>query len=130
MADAVQSNSVVLCDPTTPSQQAKIDADGQAAVKTEPTTSLGHGVKTITTAGTDEALAGSTACQWVIVQAQTDNTGYIAVGATGVDGTVATGSGVLLSAGRSTTIIIDNLSKVYIDSTVNGEGVRYMYGAA
>ncbi|PJB52883.1 MAG: hypothetical protein CO099_10175, partial [Bdellovibrio sp. CG_4_9_14_3_um_filter_39_7] len=36
-------------------------------------TTIGHGVKTVTTAGTDEALAASTACKRVIIQAQTDN---------------------------------------------------------
>lgn len=92
------------------------------------TTGVGHGVTTVTTAGTDVALAGSTAAKWVTVQAQTDNTGWIAVGATGVDATEATGSGVLLDAGESITLPVDNLADVFIDSTVNGEGVRYVYG--
>lgn len=92
------------------------------------TTGLGHGVTTVTTAGTDVALAGSTAAKWVTVQAQTDNTGWIAVGATGVDATEATGNGVLLDAGESITLPVDNLADVFIDSTVNGEGVRYTYG--
>lgn len=90
-------------------------------------TGIGHGVKTVTTAGTDEALAGSTACKRVTIQAQTDNTGWIAVGTSGVDATVATGTGVLLGAGDSFELEIDNLSDVYIDSTVNGEGARYIY---
>lgn len=91
-------------------------------------TGIGHGVTTVTTAGTDVALAGSTAAKWVTVQAQTDNTGWIAVGATGVDATEATGNGVLLDAGESITLLVDNLADVFIDSTVNGEGVRYTYG--
>lgn len=93
-----------------------------------PTTGIGHGVTTVTTAGTDVALAASTAAKWVIVQAQTDNTGLIAVGATGVDATVATGNGVLLAAGQVVVLPIDNLADVFIDSTVNGDGVRYTYG--
>ena len=92
------------------------------------TTGVGHGVKTVTTAGTDVVLAASTSAKWIIIQAQTDNTGWIAVGATGVDATVATGTGALLGAGESITLPIDNLADVYIDSTVNGEGVRYTYG--
>lgn len=91
-------------------------------------TGIGHGVTTVTTAGTDVALASSTAAKWVTIQAQTDNTGWIAVGATGVDATEATGTGVLLDAGESITLPIDNLADVFIDSTVNGEGVRYTYG--
>jgi hypothetical protein len=91
-------------------------------------TGIGHGVTTVTTAGTDVALAGSTAAKWVTIQSQTDNTGWIAVGATGVDATEATGNGVLLDAGESVTLPIDNLADIFIDSTVNGEGVRYTYG--
>jgi len=92
------------------------------------TTALGHGVTTVTTAGTDVVLAASTACKWVIIQAQTDNTNKIAVGAIGVDATIATGTGVVLDPGDSITLLVDNLADVYIDSLVNGEGVRYTYG--
>lgn len=92
------------------------------------TTGIGHGVKTVAVAGTDEALAASTAAKWLIIQAQTDNTGLIAVGATGVDATVATGNGVGLAAGESMTLLVDNLADIFIDSTVSGDGVRYTYG--
>jgi hypothetical protein len=88
---------------------------------------IGHGVKTVTTAGTDVALAASTTCKRVTVQAQTDNTGLIAVGASGVDATEATGTGIILYAGDSVELDIDNLADIYIDSTVDGEGVRYIY---
>lgn len=90
-------------------------------------TGIGDGVKTVTTAGTDEALATTTACKKVIIQAQTDNTGIIAVGASGVDATVATGTGVALAAGEAIELEITDLADIYIDSTVNGEGVRYTY---
>lgn len=90
-------------------------------------TGIGHGVKTVTTAGTDVALASSTSCKRIVIQAQTDNTGLIAVGGSGVDATVATGTGVILYPGDSFELEIDNLADVYIDSTVNGEGVRFTY---
>ena len=90
-------------------------------------TGIGDGVTTVTTAGTDVVLAGSTAAKIVIIQAQTDNTSVIAVGATGVDATVATGTGIILYPGETITLPIDNLADVYIDSLVNGEGVRYLY---
>ena len=90
-------------------------------------TGIGHGVTTVTTAGTDVVLAGSTACKEVTIQAQTDNTSSIAVGGSGVDATVATGTGILLGAGDSITLKCDNLADIYIDSLVNGEGVRYTY---
>jgi hypothetical protein len=92
------------------------------------TTGIGHGVTTVTTAGTDVILSSSTPAKWVVIQAQTDNTGLISVGATGVDATIATGTGVALIAGDSITLPIDNLADVFIDSTVNGDGVRYTYG--
>tara|TARA_R100000808_G_C2152517_1_gene161991 strand:- start:1169 stop:1867 length:699 start_codon:yes stop_codon:yes gene_type:complete len=85
------------------------------------------GVKTVTNAGTDEALASSTACKKVDIQAQTDNTGLIAVGFSGVDATEATGTGIILYAGDTYSLEIDNLNSIYIDSTVSGEGVRYTY---
>lgn len=90
-------------------------------------TGIGHGVKTVTTAGTDVVLSTSQAAKGVIVQSQTDNTGLIAVGASGVDATEATGTGVILYPGDSVFVPCDNLDNIYIDSTVNGEGVRYTY---
>lgn len=90
-------------------------------------TGIGHGVTTVTTAGTDVALAASTACKKVTIQAQTDNTSAIAVGASGVDATIATGTGILLFPGDSFELEIDNLADIFIDSLVNGEGVRYVY---
>ena len=92
------------------------------------TTGLGHGVKTVTTAGTDVVIAADTPAKWVEVQAQTDNTGLIAVGGSGVDATVATGTGVILSAGERLTLLIDNLTDVYVDATVSGDGIRFTYG--
>jgi len=95
---------------------------------THSVTGIVDGVKTVTNAGTDVALvAGSTACKKVDIQAQTDNTGVIAVGATGVDATVATGTGIILNAGDVYSMEIDDLVNIYIDSAVNGEGVRFTY---
>jgi len=91
-------------------------------------TGIGHGVKVVTTAGTDEALAASTPAKAVLIQAQTDNTSAVAVGASGVDATVATGTGLLLYAGDwSPWIEIDDLADVFVDALVSGEGVRYIY---
>lgn len=89
---------------------------------------IGHGVKTVTTAGTDVVLSTTKNAKWVIIQAQTDNTGIIAVGAVGVDATVATGNGVALAAGESVSLPANDLVNIYIDATVSGDGVRYTYG--
>lgn len=93
-------------------------------------TGIGQGVKTVTSAGTDEALASSTPCKRVSIQAQTDNAGKVAVGASGVDATIATGTGILLDPGDFFELDIDNLADVFIDSTVSGEGVRFTYFTA
>jgi len=90
-------------------------------------TGVGDGIKVVATAGTDVVLASSTTAKLVIIQAQTDNTNKIAVGATGVDATVATGTGILLDPGDAVTLPVDDLADVYIDALVSGEGVRYMY---
>jgi hypothetical protein len=91
-----------------------------------PPSTITSGSKTITTAGTREALATSTACQGVLIQAKAANTGIIYVGGT----TVSATSGIFLYPGESVEISIDNLSKVYLDSSVSGEGVVFTYGVA
>lgn len=107
---------------------AWFDLNGRQMVKAgHDQTGIAHGVTTVTTAGTDVALAGSTVCKRVVIQSQTDNTGLIAVGGSGVDATEATGTGIILYPGDSFEIMTDNLADIFIDSTVNGEGVRYTY---
>lgn len=89
--------------------------------------SIGDGRKTVTTAGTAEALAGSTPCKKVVITAMIANTGNIAIGGSTVVALEANRRGALLMAGGSVAIEIDNLSKIYIDSEVNGEGVNFYY---
>lgn len=108
----------------------------QAATEANPavtvnhsTTTVGHGATTVTTAGTHVALAGSVSIKWVIVQAHPSNTGWIAIGASGVDAEQVSGTGVMLAAGDSITIQIGNLVNVFVDATVSGEKVRWTYGA-
>lgn len=89
--------------------------------------SIGDGRKTVTTAGTAEALAGSTACKKVVIMAMIANTGNIVVGGSSVVAAEATRQGISLMAGASVQIEIDNLNKIYLDSEVNGEGVTFIY---
>jgi len=87
-----------------------------------------NGVKTVTTAGTDVALGTTARARLIFIQAQTDNTSIIAVGGSGVDATVATGTGIVLNAGDSITIETPvDIADIFIDSLVNGEGVRFTY---
>jgi len=85
--------------------------------------SIGGSSKTVTTAGTQVALAASTSCSRVIITALVTNTGVIWVG--GSD--VAAGVGKPLVPLQDIEIRVDNLADIWIDSTVNGEGVSFLY---
>lgn len=85
------------------------------------------GQKTVTTAGTEVALAASGSPQSaVMVKALTTNTGLVYVGNAG-DGTVASTTGMPLAAGDVVIFqYVDELSDIMVDSAVNGEGVAYL----
>ena len=90
-------------------------------------TGIDDGRKTVTTAGTAETLAVSTAAKAVIITAETDNTGYVVVGGSTVVAALATRRGTPLNAGDTVALEIDNLADIYLDATVSGEGVTYTY---
>lgn len=92
------------------------------------TTSVGDGRQTVTNAGARVALAGSTACKWVLITAETDNTDIVVVGAVTCVAALATRRGTPLYAGESALLLVDNLADVYADSLVNTEGVTFVYG--
>jgi len=107
---------------------APLQVDAAGALYTVNTvTGMADGVTTVTTAGSHVTLQATTPCKSVIIQAQTDNTNIIAVGNTGVDATIATGTGIILNPGDTIAFDIDNLGTVFIDSLVSGEGVRFTY---
>ncbi len=121
-------NDVLAALAGTDGDYAPLQVDAAGALYTVNTvTGMADGVTTVATAGTDVTLLATTPCKSVVIQAQTDNTGLIAVGATGVDATVATGTGIILNPGDTISFEIDNLGTIFIDSTVSGEGVRYTY---
>lgn len=78
-----------------------------------PIGSIGNGKKTVTAAGTAEALAGSTAIKSVTIKALSTNTGNVYVGDSGVDST----NGFQLAKGDTVSLDIDDLADVYIDVT-------------
>lgn len=86
-------------------------------------TAVGNGKKTVTTAGTRVALASSTTCKSVTIKSLSTNTGIIYVG----DSTVTSTNGFQLYSGDAVSFDISNLSTIYLDSSVNGEGVTYLY---
>lgn len=88
-----------------------------------PYSILGNGNTNVTTAGTRVPLSSSTAIKSVTIRAKSSNTGFIYVGSS----SVSSSNGFQLSQDETVSLDIDNLSKVYIDSGVSGEGVTYIY---
>jgi hypothetical protein len=82
-------------------------------------------VKAVTSAGTAEPLkATSLGFLELTVQAEPTNTGNIFIGGSDVDST----NGLVLTPGASRTYSTPgDLNDIYIDSAVDGEGVRYEY---
>ena len=86
------------------------------------------GRKTVTTAGTRVALsATSLKVNSIIITAETDNTGLITVGASTVVAALATRQGTPLFAGSTVIMGEVDLADVYLDTTVDGDGVTYIY---
>ncbi len=80
-----------------------------------------------TTATVVRALAtASTPVRYIIITAETDNTGVVVVGGTDVLATLSTRKGTPLLAGDSLTLEMGNLADVYIDTTVAGDGVTFV----
>jgi hypothetical protein len=88
---------------------------------------IGDGRKTVTTAGTRVALAASTGATQVLITALDANTGVVVVGGSTVVASASTRQGTPLWARDSIALEVDDLADVYIDSTVNGEGVSFTY---
>ncbi len=92
-------------------------------------TTLGTGRRTVAAAGTPVQLQGTAILSlWVIITAETDNTRVIVVGGASVEAALATREGTPLGAGDTIALDVVDLSAVWIDSTVNGDGVTYTYG--
>lgn len=86
---------------------------------------LKTGVLNVTTAGTALVLGAATDVREVLIQAKRTNTGQIYVGPS----TVANNNtnGIFLEKGQFIKFYCTSLADVYINSTLNGEGVTYLY---
>lgn len=86
-------------------------------------TAIYNGQKTVSSAGSAEALASSQAIvSGVHIKALVDNTDVVYVG----NASVSSSNGLELESGDSVFIEIANLATVYVDVAVNGEGVSYI----
>ena len=88
--------------------------------------SLTSGRKVVAAIGTAEVLGTSDqSIKEVLITAETDNTGVITVGNAQVIGALGTRTGTPLSPGESLNIKTPSLADVWLDTTVNGDGVTY-----
>lgn len=101
-------------------------------VQNEPGIPVKSARMVVTAAATRERLAPLSAilpanvpARVVIITAETDNTGVIAIGGTDVIATVLTRVGTPLLAGDSVTLQNVDLTKIWVDATVSGDGVTY-----
>jgi hypothetical protein len=125
-----QTYPVAIRTISSKAHQVVLVADESGAIlslgSTKQVTSITSGRKVVSSAGTAEPLvAASTSCKKVDIQAETDNTGVIAVGDSAVIASAATRTGVALAKGQFYSIEIDDAAKIYLDTTVNGDGVTY-----
>jgi len=86
---------------------------------------IGSGRQVIPTAGTAVQLASTLTIGGIIIVAEFTNTGIVCVGDLNVVAAELTRQGVPLNAGDGVIICIDNISKIWIDSTSDGDGVTY-----
>jgi hypothetical protein len=101
------------------------DGGGSLTVDLAAVTAVVAGQKTVTTAGSHVALGSSTTLKsGVRVKALHGNTGWIYVGPDGVTST----TGCVLDAGEEVFVEVNDLATVYIDASVNGEGVSFIGG--
>lgn len=88
---------------------------------------IGDGRKVVAASATAERLATATKCTSVCITAETDNAGIVVVGGSAVVAALATRRGIPLSAGDSVTIPVVDLDQIWLDVTVAGEGVTFIY---
>lgn len=93
--------------------------------KLNPVETFGHGAKTIATAsGAAEVLSADQPCNFVAIQAKAGNTNPVYVGASGVTAT----DGYQLAALEAIVLPVDNVNKVYLKATTDGEGINFLFG--
>lgn len=84
------------------------------------------GLKTVTAAGTAEALGAQQIAGPLLIKALTTNTGLVYIGNDGADD-VSASNGFPLAAGDVAILEhISNLGALFVDSAVNGEGVAWL----
>lgn len=79
------------------------------------------------TAGTRVALAASaTPARLIKIKAFADNTDKVVIGGSGVVAALGTRKGIELAPSENVDIRIDDVSKLFLDTVVTGEGIGYV----
>lgn len=100
-----------------------IGQHGRTGGRIEPGDFIANGQKIVTTAGTQVALTtDADTYVSIVIKALAGNTGDIYVG----DSDVSSSNGFVLDAGEAVSIDFKILSRIWIDSSVNGEGVSWL----
>lgn len=107
----------VAVDPAT----GRVQTTSTVSFTPTSLTTVLSGRASVTTAATRVQLPSNPVAS-VTIKALVTNTGVIYVGGPGV----ASGNGFQLAAGDSVSFDISNTNAIYIDSSVNGEGVAWL----
>lgn len=89
-----------------------------------PASTISSGKATVV-AGTATVLGSNVPCRKIYITAPAENSGYVFIGGTNVS--ASGGRGAMLTPTGSFTLDLDNLNKIYIDGTSNGDTVTYTY---
>ena len=93
-----------------------------------PNGGLYSGRKVVASAGTAEKLSATKErCENITITAESDNSGIIALGDINVVAAEGSEQGVILTPLGSHTVKVGDLSKIYIDATITGDGVSFAY---
>ncbi len=105
-----------------------VDAAKDKTLKDIYKQTIVDGRKVVAAAATAEPLEDSAnIVNFVVITAETNNTGVVTVGASTVVAAVATRRGTPLAKGASMSLGGVDLNEVYLDVTVSGDGVTYTY---
>lgn len=109
-----------------PAITGAVTVSGTVGLTTE--TTIADGRKTVTNAGTREALVGvSTPAKRVDIQALSTNTAIVVVGAVTCVAAAGSRRGIGLTAGQTYSFSLADLANIYVDAVVSGEGVNFVY---
>lgn len=101
-------------------------ASGPRNVGVRGANTINDGTTTITTAGTRVQLP-NVQCSRVYIQSAPSNAGEVVVGGENVVAATGTRRGLSLFSSQWQSFEVDNLNRLYVDSTASGDKINYIY---